>query len=38
VDGDRSWQAVVIDDFNDLRKAGLTAPLMNEIEKRFRTG
>jgi TIR domain len=37
-DGDKSWQAVVIDYFNDLRSAGLTAPLMDEIQKRFKAG
>ena len=31
----RSWEAIVLDDFAELRKAGLTHPLMAEIEKRF---
>jgi hypothetical protein len=32
---DKSWEAVILFDFADLRKAGLTHPLMNEIEKQF---
>lgn len=31
----KSWEAAVIDDFADLRKAGLTNPLMDEIGKSF---
>jgi tetratricopeptide (TPR) repeat protein len=33
--GDKSWETVVLDDFADLRKAGLTHPLMDEIEQQF---
>jgi hypothetical protein len=29
------WETAVADDFADLRKAGLTDPLMDEIEKLF---
>jgi hypothetical protein len=31
----KSWQAVILDDFAQLRKAGLNNPLMDEIEKTF---
>jgi tetratricopeptide (TPR) repeat protein len=31
----KSWQAVILDDFAELRKARLSNPLMNEIEKDF---
>ena len=31
----KSWEAVILDDYSDLRKAGLTNPLMDEIEKVF---
>jgi hypothetical protein len=37
-DGDASWQTFVIDRFSHLRDAGLTNPLMDEIEKRFGRG
>ena len=30
-----SWETVILDDFAQLRKAGLTNPLMDEIEKLF---
>src|SRR5262249_26487101 len=33
--GDKSWETAVLEDFAELRKAGLTHPLMGEIEKRF---
>ena len=33
--GDKSWEAVILEDFAEFRKAGLTHPLMQEIEKRF---
>jgi hypothetical protein len=33
--GEKSWEAVILEDFADLRKAGLTHPLMDEIEKKF---
>jgi tetratricopeptide (TPR) repeat protein len=38
VEGDKSWKTVVLEDFAELRKAGLTHPLMDEIEKRFEAG
>jgi tetratricopeptide (TPR) repeat protein len=31
----KSWEAVVVEDFGELRRAGLTHPLMDEIEKAF---
>jgi tetratricopeptide (TPR) repeat protein len=34
IDG-KSWEAAVLEDFAELRKAGLTHPLMDEIEKLF---
>jgi hypothetical protein len=35
VQGEKSWETVVLEDFAELRKAGLTHPLMSEIEKRL---
>jgi hypothetical protein len=35
---DQSWQAAVIEDFGELREAGLANPLMDEIEQRFTPG
>ena len=35
VESGRAWETVVLEDFAELRKAGLTHPLMYEIEKRF---
>ena len=35
VPGEKSWETVILDDFADLRKAGLSNPLMDEIEKEF---
>jgi tetratricopeptide (TPR) repeat protein len=35
VSGDRSWETTVLDDFAEMRKGGLTSPLMDEIEKLF---
>jgi len=32
---EKSWEAIILEDFADLRKAGLTNPLMDEIEKQF---
>jgi tetratricopeptide (TPR) repeat protein len=32
----KSWEAAVLEDFADLRKAGLAHPLMDEIEKLFK--
>jgi hypothetical protein len=33
--GDKSWETVILGDFAEFRKAGLTHPLMDEIEKQF---
>jgi tetratricopeptide (TPR) repeat protein len=33
--GGKSWEADVLEDFTELRNAGLTDPLMHEIEKEF---
>jgi hypothetical protein len=30
-----SWEAMVLEDFAELQKAGLTHPLMQEIKKAF---
>jgi tetratricopeptide (TPR) repeat protein len=38
VANDKSWETVVLEDFAELRRAGLTHPLMDEIEKRFAAG
>jgi tetratricopeptide (TPR) repeat protein len=38
VQDDKSWEAVILDDFAELRKAGLTNPLMDQIEKAFAAG
>ena len=38
VQKDKSWEAVVLEDFAELRKAGLSHPLMDEIEKTFTAG
>jgi tetratricopeptide (TPR) repeat protein len=35
VQGDKSWEMVILEDFAELRKAGLTHPLMDEIEPKF---
>lgn len=37
VQGDKSWEAVVLEDFAQLRKAALSQPLMDEIESTFST-
>jgi tetratricopeptide (TPR) repeat protein len=31
----KSWEAVILEDFAELRKSGLSHPLMNEIESKF---
>jgi tetratricopeptide (TPR) repeat protein len=36
--GDKSWETATLDDFAELRKAGLSHPLMEEIEKTFSAG
>lgn len=33
--GEKSWDAVVLQNFTDLRKAGLSDPLMDQIEREF---
>jgi hypothetical protein len=33
--GEKSWETVVLQDFAELRKAGLAHPLMDEIETKF---
>ena len=38
VDGEKSWEASVLDDFAEMRKAGLTHRLMTEIERTFAAG
>jgi tetratricopeptide (TPR) repeat protein len=35
VSGNDAWEAVILDDFSAMRRAGLNHPLMNEIENRF---
>jgi tetratricopeptide (TPR) repeat protein len=35
VSGDKSWEAAILEDFAEFEKAGLTHPLMQEIEKVF---
>jgi tetratricopeptide (TPR) repeat protein len=34
----KPWETIVLEDFAELRKAGLTHPLMDEIEKQFAAG
>jgi hypothetical protein len=38
VQNGKPWEPAVLEDFAELRKAGLTHPLMDEIEKRFAAG
>src|SRR5262249_17989936 len=33
--GEKPWESVVLEDFAEMRKAGLGNPLMDEIEKQF---
>ena len=35
VQDEKSWETVILEDFAELRKAGLTHPLMDEIEITF---
>jgi hypothetical protein len=35
---ERSWEQSVLDDFAEMRKAGLEHPLMAEIERAFGAG
>ena len=37
VQGDKGWETVTLEDFAELRKAGLSHPLMDEIESTFNT-
>jgi len=37
VQDSKPWETVVLEDFAELRKEGLTRPLMDEIERRFAT-
>jgi tetratricopeptide (TPR) repeat protein len=37
VQGDKSWETVILEDFAELRKAGLSHPLMDEVESKFTT-
>jgi hypothetical protein len=34
----KPWESLVLEDFAEMRKAGLTHPLMDEIEKGFAAG
>jgi hypothetical protein len=38
VHDEKPWESVVLEDFTELRKAGLTHPLMDEIKERFVAG
>jgi predicted Zn-dependent protease len=38
VQGGKSWVTLITEDFAELRKAGRTDPLMDDIEKRFAAG
>ena len=38
VQDEKPWETVVFEDFAELRKAGLTDPLMDEIKERFAAG
>jgi hypothetical protein len=38
VSGEKSWETATLEDFANMRKAGLTHPLMDEIEALFRDG
>jgi hypothetical protein len=35
IGGGKSWETAILEDFTEFRKAGLTDPLMDEIEKLF---
>ena len=35
--GNKSWEAAIVEDFAELRKAGFAHPLMDEIESKFST-
>jgi hypothetical protein len=38
VEGQKSWEVVILEDFAEFRKVGLARPLMDEIEKQFAEG
>jgi tetratricopeptide (TPR) repeat protein len=38
VQNGKSWETLVLEDFAELRKAGLAHPLMDDIDKQFRSG
>jgi tetratricopeptide (TPR) repeat protein len=38
VPGQKSWEALVLDDFSKLRRLGIERPLMDEVEAKFSTG
>jgi tetratricopeptide (TPR) repeat protein len=38
VERGKSWDAMIVEDFAELRKAGLMHPLMDEIEAKFAAG
>jgi tetratricopeptide (TPR) repeat protein len=35
VQGDKSWETIILEDFDDLRKNGFQNPPMDEVEKAF---
>jgi hypothetical protein len=35
VQGEKSWEAVILEHFTELRRSGLTHPLMDELETEF---
>ena len=37
VEGTKSWGNVILEDFAEFRKAGLSHPLMDEIESKLNT-
>jgi len=38
LDGGKVWNAAITDDFAEMRKAGITHPMMAEIEKQLTSG
>jgi hypothetical protein len=38
VQGDKSWETSILEDFDDLRKNGFRSPPMDEVEKMFAAG
>jgi tetratricopeptide (TPR) repeat protein len=37
VTGEKSWETIILEDLAEMRKAGLARPLMDEVEKLFRS-